>query len=235
MPTKRMGPCPAHRCWDLNRTTLRRSDTSYCFPRIAPRRNGNVADCRTAADIGCCGTRQYWATPKERSVNELKNPNPADSANRDPITKAPGAHPVGVGVGAAVGGAAAGVATAAATGAAAGTAAGPVGTVVGAVVGAVVGGLAGKAVAEHYDPTVEDGYWRENHSQQPYFNRDYGYDDYAPAYRLGGEGRGRYGSKPFSAVETDLANDWDRLKGKSRLSWEQAKSATRDGWDRIKE
>jgi len=68
--------------------------------------------------------------------------------NRDPITGAPGAHPVGVGLGAAAGGIAAG--------AAAGTlAAGPVGTVVGAAVGAVAGGLGGKAVAEHFDPTME--------------------------------------------------------------------------------
>ena len=68
--------------------------------------------------------------------------------NRDPITGASGAHPVGVGLGAAVGGIAAG--------AAAGTlAAGPIGTVVGAAAGAVAGGLGGKAVAEHFDPTVE--------------------------------------------------------------------------------
>jgi phage tail tape-measure protein len=67
--------------------------------------------------------------------------------NLDPITGAPGAHPVGVGLGAAAGGIAAG--------AAAGTvAAGPVGTVVGAAVGAIAGGLGGKAVAEHFDPTV---------------------------------------------------------------------------------
>ena len=68
--------------------------------------------------------------------------------NRDPITGAPGAHPVGVCLGAAAGGIA--------VGAAAGTlAAGPVGTVVGAAVGAVAGGLGGKAVAEHFDPTIE--------------------------------------------------------------------------------
>jgi phage tail tape-measure protein len=69
--------------------------------------------------------------------------------NLDPITGAPGAHPVGVGLGAAAGGIAAG--------AAAGTvAAGPVGTVVGAAVGAIAGGLGGKAVAEHFDPTVAE-------------------------------------------------------------------------------
>lgn len=166
-------------------------------------------------------------------MNEPKNPNPANPANRDPITKAAGAHPVGVGVGAAVGGVAAGVATAAATGAAVGTAAGPVGTIVGAAIGAVVGGLAGKAVAEHYDPTVEDGYWRDNYAKQPYYDKSYTYDDYAPAYRLGGEARSKYKGRPFNSVEGSLSQDWDQAKGKSRMTWEHAKSATRAGWDRI--
>src|SRR3954471_9273816 len=89
--------------------------------------------------------------------------------NRDPLTGAPGAHPVGVGVGAAGGGA---------TGAAIGTAvAGPVGTAVGAVIGAVAGGLAGKGVAESIDPTAEEAYWRENHRSQP-FARDRAYDEF---------------------------------------------------------
>ena len=67
-------------------------------------------------------------------------------ANRDPMTGAPGSHPVGTAAGAVAGGLAAG--------AAAGTVAGPVGTGVGAAVGAVVGGLAGKAIAEQIDPTA---------------------------------------------------------------------------------
>ena len=69
------------------------------------------------------------------------------TANRDPITGTPGAHPVGTGVGALAGGAAAGAAV--------GTVAGPVGTAIGAAVGAVAGGLAGKGVAEEIDPTVD--------------------------------------------------------------------------------
>jgi len=166
-------------------------------------------------------------------LNEMKSPNPSDPANRDPITKAPGAHPVGVGVGAAVGGAAAGVATAAATGAAVGTAAGPVGTLVGAAVGAVVGGLAGKAVAEHYDPTVEERYWRDNYTKQPYYSKDYTFDDYAPAYRLGGEARGKYKGRTFGDAESSLASDWDKTKGSSRMTWDHAKAATRAGWDRV--
>jgi hypothetical protein len=158
-----------------------------------------------------------------------------DPANRDPITKAPGAHPVGVGVGAAVGGAAAGVgvAAAAATGAATGSVAGPAGTIIGAAVGAVVGGLAGKAVAEHYDPTVEDAYWRQRHTEEPYYETPYTYDDYAPAYRLGGEARGRYAGKRYDEVEGNLASDWEGVKGSSRLSWDRARLATRAAWGRM--
>jgi outer membrane lipoprotein SlyB len=72
--------------------------------------------------------------------------------NADPITGAPGAHPVGVGLGAAAGGVVGGIAAGAAVGT---VAAGPVGTVVGTAVGAIAGGLGGKAVAEHFDPTTE--------------------------------------------------------------------------------
>src|SRR5450631_2398614 len=96
-------------------------------------------------------------------------------SNPDPISGTPGAHPVGVGIGAAAGGIAAG--------AAAGTlAAGPVGAIAGMAVGAVVGGLGGKAVAEHYDPTIEEEYWRDNFGSEPYYQQGMTFDDYAPAY-----------------------------------------------------
>ena len=155
-------------------------------------------------------------------ANEIKKPD----ANRDPITGAPGSHPVGTGVGAAVGGIAAG--------AAAGTlAAGPVGTLVGAAAGAIAGGLAGKAVAEKIDPTREDAYWRDNHSRESYYQKGMTYDDYQPAYRLGWESRGRYAGKRFDEVEKDLARDWDTNRGKSKLSWDHGKHAARAAWDRV--
>lgn len=148
-------------------------------------------------------------------------------ANRDPITGAPGAHPVGTGVGA-TGGGAAGAAIGAAVG-------GPVGAAVGLGIGAIAGGLAGKGAAEAVNPTVEDAYWKENYASQPYYSRTYTYDDYGPAYRLGYEGYSRYGTqgKTYDATENELRNDWDRVKGKSRLKWEEAKSATRAGWHRV--
>jgi uncharacterized protein YcfJ len=144
-------------------------------------------------------------------------------ANRDPITGAPGSHPIGTGVGAAAGGAA---------GAAAGTAiAGPAGTLVGAAVGAVAGGMAGKRVGEMVDPTVEDAYWRSTHTSQPYYSSDYSYDDFAPAYRAGYEGRVKYDGRKFDDIETDLEADYKRYNG--RLDWVDVRDATRNAWDRV--
>jgi hypothetical protein len=156
-------------------------------------------------------------------IDRDRNKNRPD-ANPDPITGAPGSHPVGTGLGAAGAGAA---------GAAIGAVAGPVGAAVGAVVGAVAGGLAGKGAAEAVNPTAEDAYWRENYQSRPYYTSDYSYDDYSPAYRYGYESRSRYGGKRYEDVENDLSGGWDRFKGKSRLGWEKAKLATRDAWDRV--
>ena len=145
--------------------------------------------------------------------------------NRDPITGAPGAHPVGTGLGA-TGGALAG--------AAAGSLAGPVGTVVGLVAGAVAGGLGGKAVAEGVNPTMEDAYWRENYAKEEYVDATRSYDDYAPAYALGWSGRAERGAD-FEAVEPTLAGEWKTRRGASNLEWAQARPATRAAWDRADE
>lgn len=236
--------------------------------------------------------------------------------NPDPITGAPGAHPVGVGLGAAAGGIAAG--------AAAGTfAAGPIGTVVGAAIGAVVGGLAGKGAAESMNPTQEfhaetesdlrlgnraamgdrvepaveqrystvgadvatasavtdarligqsreartgdanertpfadgsqypraiasataggdaaaissadDAYWQAQYRDEPYYSSSRSYDDYAPAYRLAHQRRARSGGS-YDASEGDLASEWERAKGVSRLTWLEARQATRAAWNRL--
>ena len=146
------------------------------------------------------------------------------SMNLDPITDAPGAHPVGTGVGAAMGGAAAG--------AAAGALGGPVGALAGAVIGAVAGGLGGKAVAESINPTAEEAYWRDNYQRESYYETGRSYDDYAPAYRLGLQGRTGY-QGDFDDVETRLAADWDRSRDSSTLTWPQARMASRAAWDRV--
>ena len=142
--------------------------------------------------------------------------------NRDPITGAPGAHPVGTGVGAAGG---------AVAGAAAGSVAGPVGTVVGLVAGGLAGGLGGKVVAESVNPTAEDAYWRSSYDRESYYEPGRSYDDYAPAYEMGWSSRASRGDS-FDTVEPTLANEWATRRGSSTLDWPQARHASRAAWDR---
>ena len=96
-------------------------------------------------------------------------------ANEDPLTGAPGAHPVGVAVGA-TGGAAAGAAV--------GAVGGPVGVAVGAAVGGLAGGLAGKGAAEAINPTIEEAYWRDTYVERPYVETGRHYDYYRPGVPL---------------------------------------------------
>ncbi len=145
--------------------------------------------------------------------------------NLDPITSAPGAHPIGTGVGAVLGGAAAGALT--------GTAAGPLGSFVGASLGAIVGGLAGKSVAESMDPTSEDAYWREHHVGRPYIEAGLGYEDYGPAYRYGLAAFAKYPGRRFDEVEDYLSRDWASARGQSNLDWARARDATHDAWHRV--
>lgn len=150
-----------------------------------------------------------------------------NDANLDPITGEPGAHPVGTGVGAA-GAGTIGTVVGAVVG-------GPVGAAIGAVVGSVAGGLAGKSAAEKINPTVEDDYWRNNHTSQPYFDKAHDYNDYQPAYQAGYEGYGRYGvtGRTYDDAEPDLRSDYEKDRGGAGLAWDKAKYATKDAWHRV--
>jgi phage tail tape-measure protein len=148
-----------------------------------------------------------------------------DDANRDPITGAPGAHPLGTGLGAAGGGA-----TGAAVGAVVG---GPVGAVVGAAIGGVAGGLAGKGVGEMVNPTVEARYWSDHYSTSAYGSDGTPYAEYAPAYRYGWESQNRYAGQRFEDVEDKVESGWENARGTSTLAWNKARLAVRDAWHRV--
>jgi len=145
-------------------------------------------------------------------------------ANRDPISKTPGAHPVGVGVGGA-GGAAAGAAIGGAVG-------GPPGALVGGAVGAVAGGLAGKGAAESVNPTEEDAYWRDHYKTTTYAKAD-PYDRWRPAYEHGWSSYDRNRGKTFEQAEPDVRRDWEKTPHAKDLTWDKAKHATRDAWHRV--
>lgn len=144
-------------------------------------------------------------------------------ANRDPITQEPGAHPVGTGLGAAAGGAAAGAAV--------GMVGGPVGAALGGIAGAVTGGLAGKAAAEAVNPTAEEAYWRNAYNSEPYYDKSRAYDDYHPAYALGWSSASVYDT-PFESSDARLSQEWERTRGSSTLTWDEARPATQAAWAR---
>ncbi|MGB3310306.1 MAG: hypothetical protein WBG32_09265 [Nodosilinea sp.] len=148
--------------------------------------------------------------------------------NPDPMTGEPGSHPVGTGVGAA-GAGVIGTAVGVVVG-------GPIGGAIGAVVGSAAGGLLGKSVAETFDPTVEDEYWRTNYHTRPYVDSAYTYDDYSPAYRTGYEGYSTYYPQgmTYQQAEPHLRQRYeqDHPQGR-RLNWEKARDASQDAWYRL--
>ena len=93
----------------------------------------------------------------------------------------------------------------------------------------------GTAEGGAFNSSVHDIYWREAYSREPYYKAYYTYDDYAPAYRAGYEAAGRYvgQNKRFDEVESELRANYERIKGKSRLAWEDAKDAVRAAWHRV--
>ena len=141
----------------------------------------------------------------------------------------------GMAGGAFAGGALGGVAGGAAAGAAAGGLGGPAGAAIGAVVGAVAGAMGGKAIADRIKPEVEDDYWKTNYSSRSYVSTGSTYDDYRPAYRMGYERYPEYHGRTFDEVEPEFERDWGSRRGDSRLSWHEAKHATRDAFDRARD
>lgn len=135
-------------------------------------------------------------------------------------------HNVGKGTGAVAG---------AVAGGAIGSAAGPVGTAAGAVVGGVAGYAAGGAIAESVNPEEYDRHWQQSYSSAPYYSDRYNWNDYQPAYQYGYDTYGRYQGRRFEDAEADLERDWERTRAESnsRLAWNDARHAVRDGWHHI--
>jgi hypothetical protein len=152
---------------------------------------------------------------------------PKGRRNPDPITDAPGSHPIETGIGAALAGTAAGLA--------AGAVGGPVTAAVGAAVGAVAGGYAGKGVGEMIDPTTEDNWLRDNFESRPYVQKGETFETYRPAYRYGAEAECAYGDDDFEVMEEDLESGWHNATDRARMPWERARGAVKDAYDRCVE
>jgi len=84
------------------------------------------------------------------------------------------------------------------------------------------------------NPTAEEAHWRQAFRDEPYYRPDLSFDDYSPAYRVGYTAPVRREGS-FSELEHDLQDDWNRVKGRSRLTWAEARQATRAAWDHATE
>lgn len=150
---------------------------------------------------------------------------PTGPRNADPLTDAPGAHPIEAGVGAGLAGAAAGLAV--------GAAGGPVGAVIGGIVGgAVAGGLVGKGVGELIDPTTEDAWLRDYFGSRTNRRADETPEHFRHAYHYGLLSAERHAGRRFDDVEPDLRTGWDTARGTCPLAWDDARDAVRHAYDR---
>lgn len=83
-----------------------------------------------------------------------------------------------------------------------------------------------------FSAQAEDLYWSASYWKQPYFRADYDYEDYAPAYCVGYSGCAQYGGR-FEDAEKSLCANFVRIKGDSRLTWEEAIEPIKAAWERI--
>jgi hypothetical protein len=79
---------------------------------------------------------------------------------------------------------------------------------------------------------AEDAYWRVAHAFEEYVRPGFGYEDYAPAYCVGYAGRMQYGGS-FADAHASLCANWERIRGDSRLSFDEALPAIRAAWERV--
>ena len=115
------------------------------------------------------------------------------------------------------------------------TVAGVVGTAAGTAAGLAAGAaqaLVGKKPAQEIDPMAEELYWREHFAAEPYFDANFQFEDYLPAWQTGWEGRMKYAGRSFEDAERELKADFHWHRGKSRLLWDQARAAVRASFER---
>lgn len=65
---------------------------------------------------------------------------------------------------------------------------------------------------------------------EPYYSSGRTWNDYAPAYGYALRGFGAHDGKLFSEVESELAHEWEFVRGQSRLTWAEARPAMAAAW-----
>ncbi|WP_407353543.1 hypothetical protein [Luteimonas sp. R10] len=107
---------------------------------------------------------------------------------------------------------------------------GPPGLVVGVVIGTAAGALFGHRTAESADSRGDLGHFEQIHTHTRYYVEDCEWRDYEPAYRLGLDSFRSQGGQRFADAEPALGARWLKVRGDSRLSWDQARPAVEHVW-----
>lgn len=89
-----------------------------------------------------------------------------------------------------------------------------------------------ETVLRRFSAQLEDLFWLKNYWKEPYFLADHDYEDYAPAYCVGYSGCAQYGGS-FEEAEQSLCANFARIKGDSRLTWEEALGPIKAAWRRV--
>ena len=88
------------------------------------------------------------------------------------------------------------------------------------------------AAVSRVNAKEEDAYWSRSFWRECYYSAGLDYEDYAPAYCVGYIGYAQYGGE-YDDAERSLWANWERIKGDSRLSKDEARLAMRAAWDRM--
>ena len=104
------------------------------------------------------------------------------------------------------------------------------GLVIGVVIGVAAGALIGHRLSERADPRDSVAHFEDIYESMSYYASGMEWKDYEPAYRLGLESYGSHGGQSFSDVEAALGARWLKVRGDSRLSWDQARFAAEHVW-----
>ena len=80
---------------------------------------------------------------------------------------------------------------------------------------------------------VDERYWRDAILQKSYYRPEIGYDRYRWALRYGQMARRHHkDGVGINDVLAELADGWSKFGGPSGLTWEQARDAVIDSWNR---
>lgn len=83
---------------------------------------------------------------------------------------------------------------------------------------------------------TENTYWRNNYPSRPYYDSSQDYSIYEPAYRYGVDLYNRHPNMVYEDLnQSNLSSEWDKIKKKSTLTWNEAQEAVRDAYNRLYE